>query len=191
MSQRNADVLRTTWRTNSLRKKLESLKNDYDYILIDAPPNWTFYSISAVYAADVVLIPTKHDNIASLENAATFIQQSIREIQQDRQEKTQGLEWGTIALPIFFNNENNITNPARENTRSKIDSIIKEVKNKYNFDMTYYFFRNFNIGESTRIFELPHSAFIAKAAFNKIPAAYQYQDAYSYYTDLAKEYFLQ
>ena len=189
--RRNADVLRTTWRTNSLRKKLESLKNDYDYILIDAPPNWTFYSISAVYAADAVLIPTKHNNIASLENAATFIQQSIREIQQDRQEKTQGLEWGTIALPIFFNNENNIPNRARERARSKIRSIIEEVKKEHKFDLTYYFFPHSNIGESTRIFELPHSAFIASAAFNKIPASYKYKDAYSYYTELAKEYFLQ
>ena len=84
--------------TYTLRKKLDSLKSEYDYILIDAPPNWRFHSFSALYAADVVLIPTKHNNIRSLKNAATTIQQYIPEIQQDRQAKTQGLEWGANSL---------------------------------------------------------------------------------------------
>ncbi|MEM9510142.1 MAG: ParA family protein [Cyanobacteria bacterium P01_E01_bin.35] len=98
----------------TFRKKLAALKDEYDYILIDAPPNWRFHSYSALYAADVVLIPTKHNNVRSLQNAATTILEYIPEIQQDRQAKTQGLEWGAIALPIFFNGER-ITDAARVN----------------------------------------------------------------------------
>ncbi|MGD1918149.1 MAG: AAA family ATPase, partial [Pleurocapsa sp.] len=67
------DQIRTEISFHSLRKKLASVKYDYDYILIDSPPNWKFHSISAVYAADVVLIPTKHNNIRSLQNAAKTI----------------------------------------------------------------------------------------------------------------------
>ena len=191
LSKLDADKLRQQFRYYSLRKILESLKSDYDYILVDAPPNWTFYSISAVYAADVVLIPTKASSFTSLRNAATFIQEGLRNIQKDKQEKTQGLEWGTIALPVFFNNEKNISNAAKRMAINEIRSIIEEFKNEYEFDLTYYFFPHYNFGESTRIFELPNSAHIAKAAFRKIPAVYKSSVAYTYYTELAKEYFLQ
>lgn len=174
----------------SLRKKLESLKSDYDYILIDAPPNWRFYSISAVYAADVVLIPTKHNNVRSLQNAAKTIQDYIPEIQQSRQQKSQGLESGAIALPIFFNGEK-ITDAARVNAKKAISAIIKKAKVENNFDLVPYFFPRYKPGNNTRIFELPSNAHIAYSTFEKIPAVYKSKVAYDYYSQLAKEYFLQ
>jgi cellulose biosynthesis protein BcsQ len=158
--------------------------------LIDAPPNWRYFSISAVYAADVVLIPTQHNNIGSLKNAATVIQQYIPEIQQARQEKTQGLELGAIALPIFFTGEK-ITEPAKVNAKKTISEIIKKVKLEYNFDLISYFFLYFHNAQNTKIFELPNHAFIASSGFEKIPAVYKSKVAYDYYSQLAKEYFLQ
>ena len=184
------DQIRHEISPHSFRKKLESLKHDYDYILIDVPPNWRFYSISAVYAADVVLIPTKHNNIRSLQNAAKTITQYIPEIQQARQEKSQGLEWGAIALPIFFNGEK-ISDAARVNAKNAIAEIIKKVKIKHKIDLISYFFPRFKPGNNTSIFELSNSAYIAYCSFNKIPAVYKYKVAYDYYSQLAKEYFLQ
>ena len=189
-TQANEDILRNEFSFYSLRKKLEDLKSEYDYILIDAPPNWRLFSISSVYAADVVLIPTKHNSIFSLQNAAIAIQQYISEIQKARQEKTQGLEWGAIALPIFFNGEK-ITDAARVNAKNAIDGIIKQVKRENKFDLIPYFYPRYTPGNNTKIFELPSNAHIAYAAFQKIPAAYKSKVAYSYYTELAKEYFLQ
>lgn len=174
----------------SLRKKLENLKDDYDYILIDAPPNWRSYSISAVYAADVVLIPTQHNNIRSLHNAAKVIQQYIPEIQQSRQQKTQGLEWGAIALPIFFNGEN-ITDAARVNAKQAIATIIKQAKKDKGIDLIPYYFPRYKPGNNTSIFELPSIAHVARANFSMTPAAYTGRVAYDYYSQLAKEYFLQ
>lgn len=174
----------------TLRKKLAPLKSEYDYILIDAPPNWRFHSYSALYAADVVLIPTKHNNIRSLQNAATTILQYIPEIQQDRQAKTQGLEWGAIALPIFFNGEK-ITPAARVNAKQAIAAIIKQAKTKNRFDLVPYFFPRYKPGNNTTIFELPSNAHIAYSTFEKIPAVYKSKVAYDYYSLLAKEYFLQ
>jgi cellulose biosynthesis protein BcsQ len=158
--------------------------------LIDAPPNWRYFSISAVYAADVILIPTKHNDLKSLKNAAIVIQQYIPEIQKARQEKTQGLELGAIALPIFFNGEK-ITDPARVNAKKAISEIIKKAKLKDDFDLVSYFFPHFNNAQNTKIFELPNHAFIASASFEKIPAVYKSKVAYDYYSELAKEYFLQ
>jgi cellulose biosynthesis protein BcsQ len=67
-------ALRQHIKENALRRALQGIREkDYDYILIDAPPNWRFFSKQAVYAADVVLMPTRHDNIRSLKNAAKAI----------------------------------------------------------------------------------------------------------------------
>jgi cellulose biosynthesis protein BcsQ len=190
LAETDEDKLRNELSFYSLRKKLETVKSDYDYILIDAPPNWRYFSISAVYAADVVLIPTQHNNIASLKNAATVIQQYILEIQQARQAKTQGLELGAIALPIFFNGEK-ITEPARVNAKKTISEIINKVKIDHNFDLLYYFYPYFHNAKNTKIFELPNHAFIASSGFENIPAVHKSQVAYDYYSQLAKEYFLQ
>ena len=184
------DQIRNEFSFYSFRKKLDSLKSDYDYILIDVPPNWRFYSCSAVYASDLVLIPTKHNNICSLRNAAVAIQKYIPEIQKTRQEKTKGIEWGASALPIFFNGEK-ITDAARVKAKNEINTIINTVRKQSGFDLLSYFYPYDTPRNNTKIFELPNNAYIAYGAFAKIPAAYKYKDAYSYYTDLAKEYFLQ
>ncbi len=190
LAQTAEDEIRREISPHSLRKKLASLRSEYDYILIDAPPNWRFYSISAVYAADVVLIPTRHNDIRSLQNAAVTIQQYIPEIQQDRQKKTQGLEWGAIALPIFFNG-GKITDAARVNAKKAIASIIDRAKKDRKIDLIPYFFPRYKPGKNTSIFELPQYAHIAYSTFEKIPAVYKSKVARDYYSQLAKEYFLQ
>ena len=190
LAQTNEDNIRKQISPHTLKSKLELLKSEYDYILIDAPPNWRFYSVSAVNSADVVLIPTQHNNIRSLKNAAVTIRQHIAEIQQNRQQKSQGLEWGAIALPIFFNG-GKVTPSTRINAHKAIAEIIKATKSKYKFDLLPYFFPHFKPGNNTRIFELPNSAWIANSSFDKVPAAYRYKIAYDYYSQLAKEYFIQ
>ena len=174
----------------SLRNKLALLKAKYDYILIDAPPNWRFHSISAINAADVVLIPTKHNDISSLKNAGITIAKHIPEIQENRQAKSKGLEWGAIALPIFFNG-GRITAPARVNAKNAIAEIIKKVKSSNKFDLLPYFFPQYKPGQNTKIFELPNNAYIANCGFQRTPAVYRYKVAHDYYSLLAKEYFLQ
>lgn len=96
LASQDDNQLRQNFGIRRLHKILNNHKSDYDYILIDSPPNWRFFSQSAIYASDVVLIPTKHNNIFSIENAALAIKQFIPEVQQTR---TDG---GPIALPIFF-----------------------------------------------------------------------------------------
>ena len=184
------DEIRSQMNPRILQKKLAALKSRYDYILIDAPPNWRFQSISAINAADVVLIPTKHNNIRSLENAAVTITKYIPEIQQDRQARSQGLEWGAIALPIFFNG-GKITSAARVNAKNALLEIIKKAKSQNRFDLLSYFFPDYKPGNNTKIFELPHSAYIANCGFQKVPAVYKYKIVQDYYSLLAKEYFLQ
>lgn len=167
-----------------LSRKLEELRTEYDYILIDSPPNWQLFSKSALYAADVVLVPTKHNNLFSLENAAIAIKKFIPEVQSHRE------DGGPIALPIFFNGEK-ITSAKLEAAQKEINSIIIKVR-KEGFELLPYFYPRYTAAKKDcHIFEVPGYANIASAAFSRIPAAYRDKAARDYYLALAKEYFVQ
>ncbi|MGN6116918.1 MAG: ParA family protein [Nitrobacter sp.] len=50
-----------------LRQGLQSLKaGDYDYILIDCPPNFNIVTKTAIAASDFLLLPTKPDYLSTL-----------------------------------------------------------------------------------------------------------------------------
>jgi cellulose biosynthesis protein BcsQ len=184
LASKGEDEVRQNFGIRRLRKILDSLKCEYDYILIDSPPNWRFFSQSAIYASDVVLIPTKHNNIFSLENAAVAIKQFIPQIQQLRK------DGGPIALPIFFNGES-ITDAGRNTAYKAIEEIIKQTPTS-KFNLRPYFYPRYTQARQDRhIFELPSYAHIANAAFSRVPAAYKDKTARQYYLELAKEYFLQ
>lgn len=179
--------LRQELKIYTLSQTLETLRSKYDYILIDSPPNWRFLSASAVYAADVVLIPTKHNNVFSLRNAAIAISKYIPEVQGWRK------DGGPVALPIFFNGEK-MTDSQKTTVHKAIDGIISRQKkdSEHPFDLLPYFYPNFTKSRKDRhIFEIPSYAYIANAGFDQIPAVYKNRIAREYYKALAKEYFLQ
>ena len=49
---------------NKLRKLLEDLSEDYERIYLDTPPALNFYTVSALIAADRVLIPFDCDSFS-------------------------------------------------------------------------------------------------------------------------------
>ncbi|WP_414571401.1 AAA family ATPase [Nostoc sp. CCY 9925] len=178
------NLLRNHLKSHTLYQKLEFSRQEYDYILIDAPPNWRVFSQLAVYAADVVLIPTKHNNLFSLENAAIAIKKFIPQVQS---EKADG---SPIPLPIFFNGEK-MTPPQLAVAQQEINNILKTAK-KEGFDLLSYFYPKYtNANRDLRIHEVPSYANIAGSAFSRIPAVYRDRSAHEYYKNLAKEYFLQ
>jgi len=164
----------------TLHRKLDLARYEYDYIFIDAAPNWRFTSKLAVYAADVVLLPTKHNNSFSLNNAATAIKEFLPEMQKSKKDGT------PIALPIFFNGEK-ITQPQLQLAQKEINQILKNDKT-----LVHYFYPKLAPAKKDlHIHHLPEYAIIASAAFECVPAVYKNRSAYDYYKDLAKEYFLQ
>lgn len=165
---------------STLHRKLDLARYEYDYIFIDAAPNWRFTSRLAVYAADVVLLPTKHNSSFSLNNAATAIKEFLPEMQELKKDGT------PIALPIFFNGEK-ITQPQLELAQKEINQILENDKT-----LTPYFYPRYtNAKKDLHIHHLPEYAIIASAAFARVPAVYKNRSAHEYYKDLAKEYFLQ
>jgi chromosome partitioning protein len=51
---------------NKLKNYLNKIKGKYDYILIDCPPTASIYSLSALIASDLFLIPVKTDYLSSI-----------------------------------------------------------------------------------------------------------------------------
>ena len=48
-----------------LRERLKRLQNHFDYILIDTPPSIEFFTLNALTASDLVIIPTQCDYLST------------------------------------------------------------------------------------------------------------------------------
>ena len=68
-----------------LREALDAAREDFDRIYIDTPPALNFYSLSALIAADTVLIPIDCDDFAI--QGLFSLQQHIAEIREDHNDK--------------------------------------------------------------------------------------------------------
>lgn len=68
-----------------LREALSSIETDFDEIYIDTPPALNFYSLSALIAADSVLIPIDCDDFAI--QGLISLEQQIAEIKDDHNDK--------------------------------------------------------------------------------------------------------
>ncbi|MGV8843049.1 MAG: ParA family protein [Pseudomonas sp.] len=72
---------------NKLRKLLDQLDQDYERIYLDTPPALNFYSVSALIAADRVLIPFDCDSFSR--QALYGLLAEIEEIKEDHNEALQ------------------------------------------------------------------------------------------------------
>ncbi|MBE9117980.1 AAA family ATPase [Lusitaniella coriacea LEGE 07157] len=172
-----------------LRQSLIQLKNEYDYILIDFPPGMSDFTKEAIVAGDVILMPSKHNGIASFKNAAMAMRTTFPELGESRREFHKELANPT-PLPIFFNGEQ-ITPTGKEKAQKAIESIIKQAKRQHKVDLLHFFFPKYKpSNKNLDIFELPSYAHIASAAFSSRPAVFSSKKAREYYRHLVKEYFL-
>lgn len=91
-------------RESRLRKALESVKANYDWIFIDCPPSLNMLTINALSAADGVLIPIQCEYYA-LEGLSAL----IRTVEQIREAVNPDLEVLGI-LRTMFDPRNNLAN---------------------------------------------------------------------------------
>lgn len=170
-----------------LRKSLSKLKNIYDYIFIDCPPGSGYFTHESIIASDVVLMPSKHNGVASFKNAAMVIKTIFPKLGDNRRQDNPELG-NPFPLPIFFNGEQ-ITPAQKQQAQTAIFDIIK--KSEDTIDLLHFFFPKYtNENKNLEIFELPHYAHIAGAAFSKRPAVFTSKKACECYRYLVKEYFL-
>ena len=68
-----------------LRDKLQSIKNDFDYILIDTPPSGDFYTLNALLASDMATIPAPCEYLSM--NGVNHIEAMINVIREKTDHK--------------------------------------------------------------------------------------------------------
>ncbi|MEH6589959.1 MAG: ParA family protein [Halioglobus sp.] len=73
--------LESRYKIYKLRDALAKLEDEYDRIYIDTPPNFNFFSKSALIAADSVLIPFDCDSFAR--QSLYALMENISELQED------------------------------------------------------------------------------------------------------------
>ena len=74
------EMLSRASREKILDRAIKPVRDEYDYILIDCPPQLSILTINALSCADGVIIPVKTDYLAY--RGLTQLQDSIKEIQE-------------------------------------------------------------------------------------------------------------
>lgn len=64
LAQLEMEMIGRAMRETILKRTLESIKNTYDFILIDCPPQLSILTINALACCDYVIIPVKTDYLA-------------------------------------------------------------------------------------------------------------------------------
>lgn len=173
----------------TLKKALSPLADFYDYILIDSPPGDSYFTHEALTAADVILMPSKHNGVASFKNAAMAMKSIFPALGKDRRAYFPELADPT-PLPIFFNGES-ITPTAKAQAQNAIKAIVRQAKQEDQIDLMHFFFPKWTPAQKNlEIFEMPSYAHIASAAFANRPAVFTSKVACEYYRNLVQEYLI-
>jgi chromosome partitioning protein len=78
----NADlILRKRGDEYTLKKAIEPIRNQYDFIVIDCPPSLGILTMNAITAADYVIIPAQADGYSLI--GINELAQTIRDVNPD------------------------------------------------------------------------------------------------------------
>ena len=103
-----------------LREAIESVRNQYDFVLIDCPPSLSLLTVNSLTAADTVLVPIQCEYYA-LEG----LSQLMRTIDLIRERLNGGLEIEGIVFTMY-DGRTRLSEQVVENVRANIDVKIYE-----------------------------------------------------------------
>jgi len=104
--------------TSFVKDNLSSVRDKYDFILIDCPPTLTLLTVNALVAADSVLVPVKTDFLSIM-----GLQLLLRTIASVRRRQNPNLAITGI-LPTMFDSRNNHDNGALEQLKTTYSSDL-------------------------------------------------------------------
>ncbi|WP_353932235.1 AAA family ATPase [Okeanomitos corallinicola TIOX110] len=66
---------------SSISQGLEKLKSQYDFVLIDCPPNFNIVTKTSIAASNYILIPSRPDHLSTL--GISYLKKSVKEFVED------------------------------------------------------------------------------------------------------------
>jgi chromosome partitioning protein len=115
LAQIEMEMMARASREKILDRAISSIKKDYDYILIDCPPQLSILTINALSCADGVIIPVKTDYLAY--RGLTQLEETIEEIQELINPNLKKMGVIATLYEMRINDDND---------------ILRELKEKYN-----------------------------------------------------------
>ncbi len=136
-----------------LKRYVDMQRDDYDYIVIDCPPNLGMLTVNALVAADEVLIPAQAQDYSAMS-----IQQVLNTIKMIQQYPNPNLKIGGILLTMF--------NPRRNEDKFMQNSIKTAFHDVRLFETTIPY--SIRVSEAAR----KHKSIIKYDADGKVAEAY-------------------
>jgi cellulose biosynthesis protein BcsQ len=169
-------------RLESLMYRLQDISRQYDYILVDTPPNWRYFSQAGTLASDVILVPASPINRASLENLGTLVTKFMPQLNQWREELGKG---SPSLLPLVLNYYQATEAQIRNCKNFLIDVANQNIEYQEVFDNFFYIDGLFG----KRFLELPYKIEICRALLEDPfwPAPLRYKRAREIYEHLIRE----
>jgi len=126
------EMMDTEGRETILKRNLNGLRAEYDYILLDCPPSLNLLTVNAMTAADAMLIPLQCEFYA-LEG----LSQLLQTVKRIKQSLNPGLSIGGILLTMF-------------DKRTNLSFQVAEDAERYFKDLVYKTTipRNIRLGEA-------------------------------------------
>ncbi len=131
LAQIEAELVENPERSFILANRLNEIRENYDYIILDCPPSLGIITINALYAADSVIIPVQCQFLAM--DGLTQLLNTIKTIQKKKRDNNKTLEIEGVLLTMHEKKVTScwqITEEIKECFREKVfDTIIsKNVK---------------------------------------------------------------
>ena len=119
-----------------LKKEIDNIKEQYDFIIIDCPPSLNIITVNALTASDTVLVPIQCEYFA-LEG----LQQLIYTIDLVQKGLNEDLELEGIVFTMY---------DARTNLSPEVVEAVKNIVKELNIKVDYYAIipRNVRLGEA-------------------------------------------
>lgn len=175
-------------RLENLRKQLLEAASNYDYILIDMPPNWRWFAKVGVLASDVLLIPANHIDKSSLQNLEDLVIKFLPQVEQWRAELNDS---PVSLLPLVLNNYEH-TSARAKNCEKLLDKIAQQHPAwKETFHHFFYPRKTKTwMGGGKPWLELPYLSEICRSPMESpkfVPAPLKYKKAKEAYESLIRE----
>lgn len=174
-----------------LRSKLLEVANNYDYILVDIPPNWRWLSQTGVLASDILLILANHLDRSSLENLEILVTEFLPDVEKWRSEMKPE-DSPVSLLPLVLNRYQHT--PAQERNCENLLKYISQRDPYWERTFNNFFYTKtssmWGLSGQKRCIRLPYCVEIASAPLQGpkyVPAPLKYKKARDTYENLIRE----